>query len=135
MAENIYEPSVTYFQVKTVRHKFHHEEPIIAPNVPKGILDKYKNVNLFCDLIHINSTVFPNNVSRHILFAKGRLNKNRRVNNMDYGIKQVKKLYLQRGFNINRIHSDNEFEPLQAEIANIFISLNCASKKEHVPNI
>ena len=61
--------------------------------------------------------------------------KNRKVNNIEDGIKQVNKLYLKRGFKITCIHANSEFEPLHAKMADIYISLNCASKKEHVPEI
>ena len=44
-------------------------------------------------------------------------------------------LYLQRSFKITHIHADSGFEPLQAEMAYLGISLNCVSNKEHVPDI
>ena len=49
--------------------------------------------------------------------------------NIEDGIKQVIKIYLQRGFKITGIHADSEFEHLGAEMADLGISLNCASKK------
>ena len=35
----------------------------------------------------------------------------------------------------SHIYADNKFEPLREEMDDIGISLNCASKKEHVPDI
>ena len=61
--------------------------------------------------------------------------KNRRVKKIEDGIKQVIKIYLQRGFKITDIHADREFELLCVEISDIGIYLNCVSKKEHVPAI
>ena len=55
--------------------------------------------------------------------------KNLKFNNVEDGIKQVNKLYLQRGFRITLIHAYIEFEPLRSEMADLRISLNCASKK------
>ena len=40
---------------------------------------------------------------------------------------------MQRGFKITLIHYGSEFEPLQAEISDLGIFLNCAPKKERVP--
>ena len=57
------------------------------------------------------------------------------MKNIEDGIKQVNKIYLQRGFKITRIHTDSEFESLQSDMADLVISLNYASKKEHVPGI
>ena len=58
--------------------------------------------------------------------------KKRKVKNNEDSIKQVNKLYLHRGFNITRIYAYSEFEPLWAEMADLGISLNCMSNKEHV---
>ena len=69
------------------------------------------------------------------MFAIGITLKNRKINNTEDENKHVHKLYLQRGFKIMRTHAYIKFEPLHAEVANIVISLNCASKKEHVTGI
>ena len=105
MDEEIYGPSVPHLKGKTVRHKVHKVETIIVPNVPQGILDRYKNVTLFCDPMHINGIVFLNNISLQILFSTVIMIKNIKVNNIEYIIKQFKKLYLQHGFKTIHIHS------------------------------
>ena len=69
------------------------------------------------------------------MFASGSMIKDRKMNKTEDGIKQVHKLYIQCGFKITRIHTDSKFEPLRVETDDIGISLNCASKKEHVPDI
>ena len=61
--------------------------------------------------------------------------KNRKVRNIEDGIKQINKIYLQRGFKITPIHSYRTFETLCAEVAYLVISLDLLSKKEHVPKI
>ena len=55
--------------------------------------------------------------------------KNRKVKNIEYGIKQVNKLYVQRRFKITRINADGEFEPLRLEVSYIGIFINYLSKK------
>ena len=69
------------------------------------------------------------------MFATGSMIKNRKINNIEDGIKQFDKLYLQRGFKITLIHADSEFELICAEMSDLVTSLNCASKKERVPDI
>ena len=101
------------FSSKKVRHKCHNVEPIVVSNTPKEILDRYKNFTLCCDLMHTNGIVFLNYIYQHILFATGSMIKNLKVKNIEDGIKQVNKLYLQRGFKITCIHADSEFELLQ----------------------
>ena len=71
MAEDIDGPSVTHLQCKTVRHKVKHVEPIIVTNAPKVIIDRYKKVTIFCDLMHINGIGFLNTIYQHIMFATG----------------------------------------------------------------
>ena len=46
MSEEIYLPSVPHFQGKIFRQKVQHVEPIILPNLPKGILDRQKKLTL-----------------------------------------------------------------------------------------
>ena len=59
----------------------------------------------------------------------------RKLKNIEDRIKQVNKLYLQRGLKITCIHADREFEPLRAEMYHFGVSLNWAPKKENVPDI
>ena len=129
MAEDIYGPSIPHIQGKTIRRKVHHVDPVKTRNAPKTILDKYKEVTIFCDLMHINGIGFLVNISRHIMFATGSMIKKPKVEHIADGITQVHKLYLQRGFKITHMHTDCEFEPLRKELTALFINLNCASKK------
>ena len=50
-------------EAKKIRYKVQHVDPIVVPNVPKGILDRYKNVTLCCDIIKINGIGFLNTIS------------------------------------------------------------------------
>ena len=133
MAEDIYGPSIPHLNGKIVQRKIQHVEPIKITGVPKTILDKYKEVTICCDLMHINGIGILNKISRHIMFATGSMIKNRNVEHIAYGITQVHKLFLQRAYNITHMHTDCEFKPLRKEMNAIGINLNCASKKEHAP--
>ena len=82
MDEDIYGPIVTHLQGKTVLQKVQHVEPIIVPNLPKGILDRYKKVTVCCDMMKIKGIGLLNTISWHIMFATGSMNKNRKVNNI-----------------------------------------------------
>ena len=103
MAEDIYRPSIPHLKGKIVRRKVHHVEPIKITNVPKTILDKYKEVIICCDLMHINGIGFLITISRHIMFATVSIIKNRQVEHIAYGITQLHKLYLHHGFIRNQI--------------------------------
>ena len=62
MAEGIYGPRISHLKVKTVRRKIQHLEPFKITSVPKTILDNYKEVTIFCDLMHINTSCLPKEV-------------------------------------------------------------------------
>ena len=96
-----------------VWQKIQNVVPVMVPSVPKDILNKYKKFTLLCELMHINGIGFLNTISRHIMFATGIMIKNRKVKNIEDGIKQFQKLYLQRVFKITRIRADREFELLR----------------------
>ena len=93
MAEDIYGPSIPHLKVDTVRCRVQHVEPVKITNVPKTILDKYKEVTICCDLMHINGIGFLIIISRHIMFATESMIKNRKVEHIADGITQVHKLY------------------------------------------
>ena len=57
------------------------------------------------------------------------------MKNIEYGIRQVNKLYLQRGFKITYINADCEFETIRVEMADMGIWQNYVSNKEHVSEI
>ena len=85
--------------------------------------------------MRINVIGFLNTISRHIMFATGSMIKNRKVEHITDGTTQVHKLYLQCCFNITYIYTDCEFETIRKEMTDLGIKPNCASKKEHVPEI
>ena len=73
MAEGIYGASIPHLKGRIARSKIQHVEPVKITSVPKKILDKYKDVTIFCDLIQINGICFLNTISRNIMFATGLL--------------------------------------------------------------
>ena len=106
MAEDIYGPSIPHLTDKTMRRKIQHVEPVNITSVTKNTLDKYKEVKICCDLMHINGIGLLNTISRHIMFPTVSMIKNRKVENSTDGITQVHKLYLHRGFNITHMQTD-----------------------------
>ena len=92
MAEDIYGPSVPHLKGKIVCHKIQHLEPIMIPNPPKGIFDRYNEFTLCSDLIHINGIESLNTICQHILFSKVSMIINRKINKIEDIIKQVNKL-------------------------------------------
>ena len=57
------------------------------------------------------------------------------MDDIEDGIKQVNKIYLQHGFKITRINYDSEFKLLRTEVVDIGIALNCVSNKKNILKI
>ena len=89
MSEDIYGPSILHLKGKKVRHKNQHLEPIKITSFPNTILDKYNEVIICCDLMHINGIGFLNTISWHMMFDTGSMIKNIKVENIADGITQV----------------------------------------------
>ena len=96
-----------------MRRKVQHVEHVKIKSFPKTILDKYKEVAICCDLMHINGISSLNIISQHIMFSTGSIIKNLKFEHIAYGITQVHKLYLQRVFNITHMHTDCYFTTLR----------------------
>ena len=92
MVEDIYGPIIPHLKGKTVRRNIKLVEPVKITSVPKTILDKYKEVTICCDIMHINEIGFLHSISWHIIFTKRSIIKNRKIENIEDGITQVQKL-------------------------------------------
>ena len=128
MSEDTYEPSIPHLKGKTARHKIEHVEPVKITSVPKTTLDDYKEVNICCDLMHINGIGLPNIISRHIMFSTEIMIKNKNNNNSVDGIMQAHRLYLQHELKIIYMHADSKLKVLCREMTDIDIKMNCSSK-------
>ena len=59
--------------------------------------------------MNINGIGFLNTISQHVIFATEIMIKKRKVKSIEYGIKQVNKLYLKCDLKITHLHAENEF--------------------------
>jgi hypothetical protein len=74
-------------------------------------------------------------LSRHIKFSTAEMLTNQKAMTIADAIKQVKAIYMKRGFRITHLLMDGQFETLHGDIAELRITLNTVSADEHVPNI
>jgi TPP-dependent 2-oxoacid decarboxylase len=74
-------------------------------------------------------------ISRHIQFGTTKMLQNQKSKTILSAIKQVKSIYMKRGFKLDHILMDGQFEPLQAKLADMAITVNTISNDEHVPKI
>jgi hypothetical protein len=133
-AEDIFGPEIGCLQGKTVCKGGGAVRNIIAM-IPPSILDKYKNITLVGDVMHVNKIRFLTTMSFHIKFITSENITNSKKTTLIKSVQQVNTIYQQHGFCVVAMHFDGEFEPMQHEMAKMKIHLNICSEDEHVHEI
>ena len=133
-AEGILGPNLGSLRRKTVRRGSKHVV-IDRQDVPRTIMDRYRNVTLCIDIMFINKIAFLVMISHGIKFGTAETLKDRKHPTIMSAIKSVVAIYSKRGFRVNEAHTDNEFEPMRAQLMDVKVNLNVASNNEHIPEI
>ncbi len=134
MAEDIYGTSIAHLKGKTVRRKGQHVTFSVA-TLPITIADKYKLVTLCGDIFYVNCIRFFSTISRHIHFRTAAHIKDAKLDTLDASLKAIRGICLARGFKVDVLHMDGQFEPLRLRAAALGMHLNVVSNEEHVPEI
>jgi hypothetical protein len=131
-AEDIFGSNIGALKGKTVHRSGKHVDGRVD-DVPTEILKLYGNVVLSIDIMFINKVPFFITKSRNLHFATVESLTNRQITNVLAALKRVVQLYKRRGFHIQTIQADPEFEPLIKKLPNI--EFNLCAQDEHVPDI
>ena len=134
-AEHILRPDVGSLKGKTTRRRpigvgLYNHTPI-----PSGIVEQYHDVIIAVDVLYINKLPFIATISRYICFGTVEFLRNQKSTTLIEHIKQVNRLYRQRGFRPTYALMDGQFEPLRGNLADMGLQLNTMSNDEHVPEI
>ena len=133
-AEDIFGPNLGSLKGKTARRGGEHVA-IDRQEVPRMIMERYRDVTLCIDIMYVSKIAFLVTVSRGIKFGTAETLKDRKHPTIMTAIKHVVAIYSQRGFRVNTAHTDNEFEPMRAQLMDSKVHLNAVSNSEHVPEI
>ena len=98
---------------------------------PEG-RDHYRKVVLHVDVMKVNKILFLITISRAIKFGMVAFLKNATIVTILESIKDVRNIYMKRGFTLENIEVDRQFEPLQGELTPMGITLNKCSREELV---
>jgi Reverse transcriptase (RNA-dependent DNA polymerase)/Zinc knuckle len=131
-AEEIYGPDIGSLKGKTVRRKVDHVEAD-ATTVPCSILTRYKNVTVCADVMKVNGIPFLVTISRGIRFGTAEMIERTSATVVLRAVQQVQQIYAKRGFKLDTLVLDGEFESLRPKLAEMAITLNVTSRDEHVP--
>jgi hypothetical protein len=81
-------------------------------DIPANIMTHYHHLILGDDIMTVNKIPFFMTISRHIGFGTGKMLQNQKSATILGAIKQVKSIYMKRGFKLDHILMDGQFEPL-----------------------
>jgi hypothetical protein len=88
---------------------------------------------LCIDVMKVNKMPFLASISRAIKFGTVAWLKNAKADAIMNNVKDTHKTHVKRGFVLEIIEVDGQFEPLRGELADLGITLNKCSREEHVP--
>ena len=134
-AEHILGPDVGSLKGKTTRRRPIGVGLYNHTSVPPGIVEQYHDVIIAVDVLYVNKLPFIATISRYIRFGTVEFLRNQKSTTLTEHVKQVNRLYRQRGFRPIYALMDGQFEPLRGDLAEMGIQLNTVSNDEHVPEI
>ena len=92
------------------------------------IIEHHRSVTLEADIMYINEIPFVVTTSKSIHFHTAELIKNEKSATIATSIKQVIQLYRRRGFNVQCLHGDGQFEHIRKHFADEDITINITGR-------
>jgi hypothetical protein len=132
-AEDIFGPEHGSLQGKTVRTASEQVRSGGLVPIPAAIMAHYQRVVLYIDVMKVNKMPFLVTISRAIKFGTVAWLKNAKSDTILAKITEVRNIYIKRGFILDVIEADGQFEPLRGSLSHMGVTLNKCSREEHVP--
>jgi hypothetical protein len=132
-AKDIFGPEHGSLKGKTVRKASDQVRAGGMVPIPATIMAHYRRVVLCINVMKMNKIPFLVTMSCAIKFGMVAWLKNAKTNTILSHIKEVRNVYVKRGFLLELIEANGQFEPLREELAALGVTLNKCSREEHVP--
>ena len=133
LAEKIFGKDIGSLKGKSTRRK---PIPVVENQIeiPSELIKSQRDVTLCVDGMKVNGIDFLTTISRNLYYRTATSLKSKKAEDYLYRFKEVIRMYKKGGFEVKRIHADNEFRPLTAPLQDDHnIELNFANPQEHVP--
>ena len=136
IAQAIYGKDLGKIQGKTVKI-----QPDRLPHnyisIPKTILKFFRNIILFGDILHVNTSKICITISTPIRFVSGEELENESASSLLSALLRVGRILQRRGFSITICHLDNQFEAVVPMMQKRFdgFPIELCSAGEHVSEI
>ena len=104
-------------------------------DLPPDLLTLYQKVTLSGDIMFLNKVPFLVTISHKLKFSTAEALTNRKQKTIFTGVRHVVDIYKKRGFQVETILMDCEFECLRADLLGLNITLNTTANDEHSPVI
>jgi hypothetical protein len=101
--------------------------------IPATVMAQYRKVVLCVDVMKVYKMPFLVMISRAIKFGTVAWLKNEKTDTILKQIIDVRNVYLKRGFLLEIVEVDGQFEPLRGALSELGVTPNRCSREEHVP--
>jgi hypothetical protein len=132
-AEDIFGPGHGSLKGKTVRKASDQIRAGGLVPLPAAIMKHYRRVVLCVDVMKVNKMPFLVTMRRAIKFGTAAWLKNAKSDTILANITDVRNVYIKRGFLLEIMEADGQFEPLHGALEALGVTLNKYSQEEHVP--
>jgi hypothetical protein len=135
-AEDIFGPDIGSLKGKTVRRRPHPVTTDLTYSpLPPTVHERYREVTLCADVMHVNGIPFFVSISRHLKFGTIEAISNQRLQTIVKCVRNISRVYHRGGFRVRHALTDGAFESMRGDLLGMGILLNTTSRDEHVGDI
>ena len=133
IANEIEGPSKHVIAGKSVQRKSKMPRESSRMSIPPSILRRYGEVTIGVDYFYINGNCFLIIISKHIKFYQCLCVKDTSSETFLQTVTKLSPIYKVRGFKIKTIHADRQFEPCEAALKDMGMTLDFCDAGGHIP--